>query len=274
MKTSHPVLRVRLFCMGLEACRAEFLARARPGSSQRRAQARKAPHLVPQTGFTLIELLVVMAVIAVLAILVFPAIKSVTLAAKSAKTVSHLRQTGNLIMIYAGDNNNCLPHAAVWERIYGGQLVFFSRSLAEATVPGFAYGAAPCTGDRPLPPIFYDPCLAGNSRKQHPMGAFAVNRSIVTDAWWSTDPKTSLLSISRPSQKVIFCSIGPGDAQYCGGWLLTGADFVANGMSNNGYPDPRNAGGAASLFADGHVEKLDVAKMDQETRRRHFLPDP
>ncbi|MCX6971560.1 MAG: hypothetical protein NTV93_15585, partial [Verrucomicrobia bacterium] len=174
----------------------------------------------------------------------------------------------------AGDNNNCLPHAAVWEKIFGGQLVFFSRSLADATVPGFAYGAAPCTGDRPLPPIFYDPCLAGNSRKQHPMGAFAVNRSIVTDAWWSTDPKTSLLSISRPSQKVIFCSIGPGDAQYCGGWLLTGADFVANGMSNNGYPDPRNAGGAASLFADGHVEKLDVAKMDQETRRRYFLPDP
>ncbi|MCX6971125.1 MAG: type II secretion system protein [Verrucomicrobia bacterium] len=104
MKTSHPLLPARLFCIGLEACRAESSAGARPGSSQRRAQARKAPHLVTQTAFTLIELLVVMAVIAVLAILVFPGIKSATLAAKSAKTVSHLRQTGNLIMIYAGDH--------------------------------------------------------------------------------------------------------------------------------------------------------------------------
>ena len=106
------------------------------------------------------------------------------------------------------------------------------------------------------------------------MGAFGVNRSIVRDAWSSDEPKTSLSSISRPSQKVIFCSIGPGDAQFCGGWLFTGADFAASGMSNNGYPDPRNSGGAACLFADGHVERLDVKNMDQATRQRHFTLDP
>ncbi len=231
-------------------------------------------------AFTLVELLVVIAILGGLAALVVPAVKSGLSSAKSVQSVSHLKQIGGLVGIYAAVNNNQLPYAAVWKRMYGGELVFFSRSLAEATVPGFAYEAAPCTRDRPLPPIFYDPCLAGDSRKQHTMGAFAVNRSIVTDTWTDNPlevgytPSTSLLSISRPSQKVIFCSIGPGDAQYCGGWLLTGADFVANGMSNNGYPDPRNSGAATSLFADGHVERLDVKNMDEATRRKYFTPDP
>lgn len=222
----------------------------------------------------------VIAIIGGLAALLVPAVKGGINTAKSAKAVSHLQQIGGLVGIYAAENNNQLPYAAVWKRMYGGELVFFSRSLAEATVPGFAYEAAPCTRDRPLPPIFYDPCLAGDSRKQHTMGAFAVNRSIVTDTWTDNPsmvgytPPTSLLSISRPSQKVIFCSIGPGDAQYCGGWLLTGADFVANGMSNDGYPDPRNRGKAASLFLDGHVELLDVKNMDQATRKKYFTLDP
>jgi prepilin-type processing-associated H-X9-DG protein len=46
-------------------------------------------------------------------------------------------------------------------------------------------------------------------------------------------------------------------------------------MDVNPCPDPRNAGKAAALFADGHVEKLDVKNMkDEATRRRHFTLDP
>jgi prepilin-type processing-associated H-X9-DG protein len=40
------------------------------------------------------------------------------------------------------------------------------------------------------------------------------------------------------------------------------------------HPDPRNGGGAASLFADGHVEKLDVKSMSRATRQRYFVLDP
>jgi lysine 2,3-aminomutase len=31
---------------------------------------------------------------------------------------------------------------------------------------------------------------------------------------------------------------------------------------------------AGCLFADGHVEKMDLNNMDQGTRRRHFTLDP
>ncbi len=46
------------------------------------------------------------------------------------------------------------------------------------------------------------------------------------------------------------------------------------GMSVDTYPDPRNGGKAAALFADGHVENLDVKNMDQVQRRRYFILDP
>jgi len=50
---------------------------------------------------------------------------------------------------------------------------------------------------------------------------------------------------------------------------------VQQGMSPGiEHPAPRNNGGAASLFADGHVEKLDVKSMDRATRQRYFVLDP
>lgn len=215
------------------------------------------------------------AIIAVLAAIAFPVAKSTMLSAKSAESVSNLKQIGGLVALYAADNNNRLPHAAVYEDIFGGRLVYFSRSLAEATIPGFIYGKKPYTDDRPLPEIFYDPCLEGGPQKQHPMGAFGVNSSIVRSAWYSYEPKTSLASISRPSQKVIICSVGSKGSQHSGGWGFSGEDFFKEGMGANPYPDPRNAGKAAALFADGHVEKLDVKNMkDEATRKLHFMLDP
>lgn len=225
-------------------------------------------------AFTLIELLVVIAIIALLAAIAFPVAKSSMLSVKSAESVANLKQIGGLVAIYAADNNNRLPHAAVYEDIFGGRLVYFSRSLAEATIPGFAYGKTPYTSDRPLPTIFYDPCLEGGSQKQHPMGAFGVNSSIVRSAWYSNEQKTSLASISRPSQKVIVCSVSSEGAQFSGGWGFSGDDFSNQGTSANPCPDPRNTGKAAALFADGHVEKLDVENMDRATRKLLFTLDP
>jgi prepilin-type N-terminal cleavage/methylation domain-containing protein/prepilin-type processing-associated H-X9-DG protein len=226
-------------------------------------------------AFTLIELLVVIAIIAILAAIAFPVAKSSMLSAKSAESVANLKQVGNLVALYAADNNNCLPHSAVYGEINAHNLVYFSRSLAEAAIPGFVYGKAPQTEERPLPAIFYDPCLEGTPRKQHRMGAFGVNSSIVRSAWYSYEPKTSLASISRPSQKVIFCSVGSQGTPHSTGWDFSGQKFSEQGMDVNPYPDPRNAGKAAALFADGHVEKLDVENMkDEATRRRHFTLDP
>jgi prepilin-type processing-associated H-X9-DG protein len=59
-----------------------------------------------------------------------------------------------------------------------------------------------------------------------------------------------------------------------GGWSFDGEAFVKQGMNCPDYIDPRHVGKAACLFADGHVEKLDVKNMDETTRRKYFTPDP
>jgi prepilin-type N-terminal cleavage/methylation domain-containing protein/prepilin-type processing-associated H-X9-DG protein len=234
---------------------------------------RGLPFCAATPAFTLIELLVVIAIVVLLAAFAFPAIKSAMLSARSAESLSNQKQIGVLVANYAAENNNRLPYAAVWSKIFGGQLVYFSRALAEGTDPKFEYGKAPYTAKRPLPSIFYDPSLEGDRREQHAMGAFGVNRSIVVDVWDRERPSTSLSSIAQPSRKVILCSVDLKSAPESGGWMFTGDDFANQGTSVDGGPDPRNAGRAAALFADGHVEKLDVKNMDEATRRRLFTLD-
>jgi len=225
-------------------------------------------------AFTLTELLVVIAIVGSLAALVIPAVKSGLSAAKSAQAVSNLKQVGVLVMNFAAENNNQLPYAAVWGKIFGGSLVYFSRSLSEATVPGFVYGKSPQTDVRPLPKIFYDPILDSNARPSHEMGSFGVNASIIPGVWSEAEKPTYLHSILRPSQKVIMGSINSNTGSKSGGWMFSGEDFVNQGMGSPTYLDPRNGGKAACLFADGHVEKLDVKNMDQPTRQKYFILDP
>jgi len=224
------------------------------------------------SAFTLVELLVVIAIVGGLAALVVPAVKGGINTAKSAKAVSHLQQIGGLVGNYAAENNNQLPYAAVWGRIFSGQLVYFSRSLAEGTIPGFVYEKPPQTKKRPLPTIFYDPILESNTRPQHSMGAFGVNSSIIPGVWSDAERPTSLNNISRPSQKVIMGSMNSTTGNNSGGWSFDGEVFTKQGMGSPDYLDPRHGGKAACLFADGHVEKLDVKGMDQATRQLYFAP--
>lgn len=225
-------------------------------------------------AFTLTELLVVIALVGALAALSIPAVRVGLSSAKSAQAISNLKQIGVMVANYAAENSNQLPYAAVWGKIFANQLVYFSRTLSEGTIPGFVYAKPPQTDKRPLPTIFYDPILESNPRPQHSMGAFGVNSSIIPGVWSEAERPTSLNSISRPSQKVIMGSMNSATGNNSGGWSFDGEVFAKQGMGSPDYLDPRHGGKAACLFADGHVEKMDVKNMDEATRRRHFIPDP
>ncbi len=68
-----------------------------------------SPRKSDTAGFTLIELLVVIAIIAILAAILFPVFAQAKAAAKTAGTISGLKQTGLAVVMYAGDNDDNMP---------------------------------------------------------------------------------------------------------------------------------------------------------------------
>lgn len=226
-------------------------------------------------GFTLVELLVVIAIVMVLAVIAFTASKSVSRAAKASKAISNLRQTGILVATYSSENHSRIPCSIDWGAFAGNPpgLWYFHRILAESA--GYEYGQPPQTATRPLPAFFYDPCIETKTPPQHPMGSFGVNVAILPDAdtcamRYGSKIGVPVTSITDPARKVICCSVI--EPNWSSGWAFDGKVFAQAGFDPTSGPQPRNGGGCASLFADGHVEKLDIKSMDLGTRQRYFTP--
>jgi len=224
---------------------------------------KRLPSCAAAFAFTLIELLVVIAIIAILAAFAFPAINSAMLSAKSAESLSNLKQTGVLVANYAAENNNRLPFSAYWPSTYVFQNIltdFFPELKKSQYNP---------SAKLYLAPIFYDPVLKG--KKEHPWGSFGVNSAVVLDSnrYKGGNAKgvgMPFSMITNPSQKVIYVSAI--EAGMASTWGTDGEVFARKGFDPSYGPDARYGGLAGALFADGHVEKLDVKNMKDEAKRR------
>ena len=216
--------------------------------------------------------------IAALAVIAVPAVQSALLSAKSAESISNLKQTGALVANFAAENNNRLPLSVNWARFSQGGGMWFQNIL---TGQSKELQSMHYSDTLRLPKMFYDPVLRG--KREHPWGSFGVNGGVVLDDTsyflrFGTSAGTErglgvpLSAIANPSGKVVSCSaIEPG---WASSWGIDGRSFVNTGYVPTIGPDPRNAGRAVALFADGHVEKLDVKNMDRATRERLFILDP
>jgi prepilin-type N-terminal cleavage/methylation domain-containing protein/prepilin-type processing-associated H-X9-DG protein len=65
-----------------------------------------------ESGFTLIELLVVISIVAVLAALALPAIRNAQSQSLTVKCASNMQQLGKASLLYAQDNDMCLPDSS------------------------------------------------------------------------------------------------------------------------------------------------------------------
>jgi prepilin-type N-terminal cleavage/methylation domain-containing protein/prepilin-type processing-associated H-X9-DG protein len=212
-------------------------------------------------GFTLIELLVVIAIIAVLAALAFPAAQRMIASGQTTKATSNLRQIGGLLSSYVGDNNNRLPAAepAAWSAATNSK---FWQNLLRMNA-GMPVRGNPAS-DPWLPEIFYDPAV--KKGRQHLFGCFGGNTAVM-----KSPNGLPMAALASPGQKVVVASAKDISVKqrFDSSWYFDGRRVT----KGSAQADPRHRGNALCLFADGHIEELDIAQMDAAELRKYFMPD-
>jgi len=162
----------------------------------------------PRRAFTLIELLTVIAIIGVLAGILIPVVGKVRRNARLASSASNLRQIGNAMFLYAGDNRDRLPGA-------GQNTVFIIDSTLELSNNNrlMHRDLSRYLGDRaevwrsPADEAFYHIYHNGTATSYaHALGDFVVNEGGGTT--FSTPSRTltefQRMSDRPPSRRPIF----------------------------------------------------------------------
>jgi len=98
------------------------------------ARSKDHPAKRAKPGFTLIELLVVIAIIAILAAMLLPALATAKQKAQKTQCVSNLKQQTVACVLYANDNGDVLPSAAITAEFpFGSTATYYSYGGKQGT---------------------------------------------------------------------------------------------------------------------------------------------
>ncbi len=192
-----------------------------------------------QGGFTLIELLVVISIVAVLAALGLPAIRNAQAQSLTVKCAGNMQQLGKAALLYASDNQMCLPDSSHGIDSWTNAL----QPYASGTI------TFKCPADE----------VKGRRR------TFVINDYLTAmpcnAAYLSVLNQSRLVCVEKPSQTVFFMELSKGYgkssppdhlhlAQYYPGQI--GAADFASQVGVERHPGKK----ANYLFADAHCESL------------------
>ena len=199
-------------------------------------------------AFSLVELLVVVAVIGLLTGIAFPAIQGGMGKAKLSQDLSNLRQIGQGIMLFAGENNGNLPPTSC---------------LGE---PSWIGALRPYLGER------YDRVRVSaldpnrEARKSAGGTSYLLNDEVDTTFDRSGNPRPGLLvnlnRMTEASKRLLLFPASrtkaAGEDHIHSGSMGRWHSLLAEINPDSSGPVSRNrdAGSSAYLFADGHAEVL------------------
>ncbi len=218
-------------------------------------------------AFTLVELLFSIGIIVVLVALLLPSLKRIREGARSASCESNVRQITQAMLMYAADNNGTMPTASdvglQWSASSPGWVAYFYPAGNPGTDIELIHGA-------------FMKYLGNTDVRQ---SALRCDQADVGTANYSYvlpsqmgDPSAALMRLAqfaRPARNIILVEMNGVTSRFDGHFNI-GEGGVDGDEPADHHMKTEFAGFGNHGFADGHVETLSRADVDNISNRDRF----